>query len=783
MMIQKALVLGAGVMGAAIAAHLANAGIQTYLLDLATKTIPGERKKVNRNLIAEEGIQRLLKIKPSPLFIKDRLQFIIPGNFEDDLYRVQEVDWVIEAVVEKLEVKKALIARVEKFWKEGTIVTTNTSGVSIDGIVEGRNDSFRHSFFGTHFFNPPRYMKLLEIIPGKETSMELVQAFQSFAEMKLGKGVVIAKNTPNFIANRIGVYGMMVTLEEMVKKGLSIEEVDALTGTFIGRPKSATFRTLDMVGLDIFLHVANNVPDHVQVPSWFQGMVEKGQLGDKNGKGFYWKKKGNKGSEISVYNWETGEYTPRRKGGMAGLETLVSAKNIKTRLKGVMNNQSPGGQFLWEVLKKTLLYSAHKIPEIAEDLVKIDQGMKWGFNWDLGPFELWDGLGLVKSVERMKNEGERIPDWIETLIAQGKTSFYEKEQGVRYFHTLTGERTEEERREQLEKVRDYQGKKSTSICGNAGASLYDIGDDVACLAFHSPNQAIGYDIIDMIHTSIQEVEKNYRGLVIHHDGGQFCVGANLMMVLMEAQDENWDEVEDMVHRFQQANQRIKYCKKPVVVAPFGMTLGGGAEICLPASRIQASAETYMGLVETGVGLIPAGGGCKELLLRYTESVDELDEKVDLQPFVNKAFETIAMAKVSTSGEEARSLGFLRKTDGITMNRDALLFDGKQGVLALEKLNYTPPREKGIRVVGKDGQGVLKLIIYSMKQSSWISTYDEKIARNLARVLCGGDVPANTRVTEQTLLDLEREAFLSLLGEPNTQERMQHMLLKGKPLRN
>lgn len=782
MMIQKALVLGAGVMGSAIAAHLANAGIQTYLLDLATKTIPGERKKVNRNLIAEEGIQRLLKIKPSPLFIKDCLRFIIPGNFEDDLSRIQEVDWVIEAVVEKLEVKKALIARVEKFWKQGTIVTTNTSGVSIDAIVEGRSESFRNAFFGTHFFNPPRYMKLLEIIPGKETSMELVREFQFFAEMKLGKGVVIAKNTPNFIANRIGVYGMLVTLEEMAKKGLTIEEVDALTGTFIGRPKSATFRTLDMVGLDTFLHVANNVDDHVQVPSWIQRMVDQGLIGDKIGKGFYWKKKGPKGTEISVYNWATGEYAPREKRSMAGLEALVATKDIKARLKGIMNSQSPGGLFLWEVLKKTLLFSAHKIPEIADDLVKIDQGMKWGFNWDLGPFELWDALGMVKATERMKKEGEQIPGWIENLIAQGKRSFYEKEQGVRYFHTLSGERMEEERKEQLKKVAHFQEEKKP-ICGNAGASLYDIGDDVACLAFHSPNQAIGYDIIDMIQKSIQEVENNYRGLVIHHDGGQFCVGANLMMVLMEAQDENWDELEDMVHRFQQANQAIKYCKKPVVVAPFGMTLGGGAEICLPASRIQASAETYMGLVETGVGLIPAGGGCKELLLRYTEPVDDLDEKADLQPFVNKAFETIAMAKVSTSGEEARSLGFLRKKDGITMNRDALLFDAKQSVLALEKLNYAPPRAKEIRVVGKDGQGVLKLMVYSMKQSGWISSHDEKIARNLAHVLCGGDVSANTRVTEQYLLDLEREAFLRLLGEPNTQERMQHMLLKGKPLRN
>lgn len=788
--IRKAAVLGAGVMGASIAAHLANAGIQTLLLDLATKTKPGDRK-ANRNLIAEEGIKRLVQIKPSPLFTKESADLIIPGNFDDDLPKVQDVDWIIEAVVEKLEVKKGLFSRVEGYWKEGTLVTTNTSGVSIAAIVEGRGEAFRRHFLGTHFFNPPRYMKLVEMIPGKETDFEFVRILKEFMEKKLGKGVVIARDTPNFIANRIGVYGMMVTLKEMEKKGLAIEEVDALTGPLIGRPKSATFRTLDMVGLDTFILVANNVNDHIQdsqekaifsLPSWLNEMVGRGQLGDKSGKGFYMKRKLETGKDILVFDFIKQEYVPSKKANPIGLESMKNIPQLSHRLKTIVNSPTPAGELVWGILKKTLLYSAAKIPEIAEDTKSIDQAMKWGFNWKLGPFEIWDILGLKATVERMRKEGETIPPWIDELIGKGVSSFYEKKGEIHYYHSLSGELVEEQQSREMSKISDYKNR-SKPILSNHGASLYDIGDGVACLVFHSPNQTIGYDIIEMLHHSIKEVEKNYRGLVIHHDGENFSPGANLMMVLMEAQDENWDELEQMVHRFQQANQAIKYARKPVVVAPFGMALGGGAEICLPAARIQASAETYMGLVETGVGLIPAGGGCKELLLRYTEYVDALDQRVDLQPFVNKAFETIALAKVSTSAEESRKFGFLRNRDGITMNRDSVLYYAKHGVLSLAQMDYEPPRKKDIRVVGRDGEGVLKLMIYSMKQSRQISQHDEKIARTLAHVLCGGDVTPNTKVTEQHILDLEREGFLSLLGEAKTQERMQYMMLKGKPLRN
>lgn len=520
MMIQKALVLGSGVMGAAIAAHLANAGIQTYLLDLATKTIPGDRANSNRNQMAEEGIQRLLKMKPSPFLIKEYVKYIIPGNFEDDLFRVQEVDWVIEAVVEKLEVKKALLARVEKYWREGTIVTTNTSGLSIDAIVEGRSDSFCRHFFGTHFFNPPRYMKLLEIVSGKRTDRKLIQSFQTFAEMVLGKGVVIARDTPNFIANRIGVYGLLVTLEEMCKKNLSIEEVDALTGTLIGRPKSATFRTLDMVGLDTFIHVAMNNRDPISIPAWVEEMVRRGHIGEKSGRGFYWKKRGSAGTEILVYNWMNKEYEPGKKRGIHGLEAIAAKKQLTSRLKEIFYSHHPKAIFLWEIVKKTLLYAAAKAPEIAEDPIEIDRAMKWGFNWELGPFEIWDAFGLAKAAERMIKEGEQLPEWVENLIVRGKTAFYENKGGVLHFHTYSGERKAEVVRKELEKVAYYR-QKSSPILSNPGASLVDVGEDVACLVFHSPKQTIGYDIIEMIGKSLQEVENNYRGLIIHHDGPQF----------------------------------------------------------------------------------------------------------------------------------------------------------------------------------------------------------------------------------------------------------------------
>lgn len=797
--IQKAAVLGAGVMGAAIAAHLANAGIQTYLLDIVpTKLTDQEEKKgltlehpAVRNRIAIEAKERLLKAKPAPLFVKRNGEWIIPGNLEDDLFRLKEMDWIVEAVVENLDIKQKLWEKVEQNWTEGTIVSSNTSGVSINKMIEGRSEAFRRHFLGTHFFNPPRYMKLLEIIPGNDTDENVLSFMKRFGERVLGKGVVVAKDTPNFIANRIGTYGLLITFEEMKKEGFSVEEVDAMTGTVIGRPKSATFRTLDMVGIDTFVHVAANVHKNVAdeqekaafvVPETMSKMVEKRWLGDKTGQGFYQKKKTESGREILSLNYREFTYTPMKKVKLAAIEQAKAAGGLEKRLKTLVYSPSKEGRFVWNVLKKVLLYSAAKLPEIADDIVSVDRAMRWGFNWELGPFETWDAIGVQESVARMKQEGEIIPHWVEEMLAKGKTSFYEKENGVAYYHTLTGELKEEERAREWLRLVEYK-KKAKPILSNPGASLIDIGDEVACLEFHSPNNAIGFDIIEMLYKSLAEVEKNYRGMVIGNEAKNFCVGANLMMVLMEAQDDNWDDINYLIHRFQQASLAIKYSRKPIVAAPFGMTLGGGVEVCLPADKIQAAAEVYMGLVEVGVGLIPGGGGTKETLIRATKAAEEVDPKADLQPFVNKAFETIALAKVSTSAEEARELGFLRRGDSVSMNRDHLLYDAKQAVLALDMAGYTPPRQEKIRVVGADGKAVLELAAYTMRQGGYISDHDMKIASKLAHVLAGGDVNRNTYVTEQYLLDLEREAFLSLCGEPKSQERMHHMLVKGKPLRN
>jgi 3-hydroxyacyl-CoA dehydrogenase len=797
--IRKAAVIGSGVMGSGIAAHLANVGIPTYLLDIVPpspteddkkKDLTAEQSQAFRNKLAQEAKERLLKTSPSPLYSKSDVNLITVGNIEDDLSVISDVDWVIEVIVENLEVKKAFFERLEGYWKDGIIVSTNTSGVSINAMVEGRSDSFRKHFLGTHFFNPPRYMKLLEIIPGNDTEQDIVGFMSDFCDKTLGKGVVVAKDTPNFIANRIGTYGLLASVEEMMKLELSIEEVDLLTGPVMGRPKSATFRTLDLVGLDTFVNVARNVYQLVDepkekavfdVPPFIQEMVKQGRLGNKTGKGFYQKVKSAKGKEIHVLDYRLNDYRPAAKCSFASLEAAKQAKSAKEKIRTLMYADDKAGLFTWNVTKKVLVYAANKIPKIADDIYSVDQAMKWGFNWDFGPFELWDAIGVEKSVARMKEEGEEIPALVQNLLSSGKKSFYEENQGNTFYFSLKGDHQQiEEPKERiiLKKLKEQ----NKVIKKNSGASLIDIGDGVACLEFHSPNNAIGADIVQMIHWSLGEVAKNYRGLVIGNQAQNFCVGANLMMLLMEAQDDNWFEIEQMVKAFQDVTMSLKYFEKPIVSAPFGMTLGGGAEVCFPTSKIQTAGETYMGLVEVGVGLIPGGGGNKEVLLRNIEGAD-VDGKVDLQPYVNRAFETIAMAKVSTSAKEAKDLGLLQNHDQITVNKDYLIHDAKQSVLALEQAGFMPKVPKKVRVVGESGLAVLKLGIYQMKCSGFISDHDEKIAKKLAYVLAGGDIPANTYVSEQYLLDLEREAFLSLCGEQKSQERMQHMLTKGKPLRN
>lgn len=792
MRIKKAAVLGSGVMGSGIAAHLANVGIPTLLLDIVPKELTEEEKvkgwtlehKQVRNRIVNQAVQRLLKQKPAPLMSKANLALIEVGNFEDDFHRLAECDWIIEVVVERLDVKKSVFEKVDEVRKQGSIVSSNTSGISIEAMAEGRSDDFKKHFLGTHFFNPPRYLKLLEVIPTKHTDPVVVTFMKQFGENVLGKGVVLAKDTPNFIANRIGTYGLLVTVREMMKGGYSVGEVDSVTGPLIGRPKSATFRTLDVVGLDTFIHVANNVFEKVEgeekeaftVPSFMKTMVEKGWLGSKSGQGFFYKK----GKDIFELNYETLEYEPTKKLKAPSVEMSKQAKGTANKLKALVYANDRAGQLLWNILSPTLLYSAKLLGEIADDIVAIDRAMKWGFGWELGPFETWDAIGVRQSVEKMKAEGRQVPSWVEDMLASGHETFYKHEHGrVSYYDR--GQYKPVEENEKVIHIHRLKEQKGV-IKKNSGASLIDLGDDVALLEFHSPNNAIGFDIVQMINYALEEVDRNYKGLVIGNQGKNFCVGANLAMILMEAQDDNYFEIEMVVRQFQQAMMNIKYSSKPVVVAPFAMTLGGGTEICLPASRIQAAAETYMGLVEVGVGLIPGGGGNKELYIKHLSGMPNGVE-FDLQKVANKVFETIAMAKVSTSAAEARELNFLNAQDGISINGDHLIHDAKQAVLALYESGYKPPVRKKIPVVGETGYATLLLGAQGMYHSGYISEHDLKIAKKLAYVIAGGSVPYGTEVDEQYLLDLEREAFLSLVGEPKTQARMQHMLVKGKPLRN
>ena len=788
---RRVVVLGAGLMGSQIAAHLANVGIPSYLLDMVPREPSGEEKTLGlglddarvRNRFALAALKRLKAMRPSPLYIEDVLRLITPGNFEDNLGWVAEADWVVEAVIESLTVKRDLWQRVEAAWRPGTVLSSNTSGIPIASIAAGRSPEFRRHFLGTHFFNPPRYLKLLEVIPTPETDPGLVSEFVEFGERVLGKGVVLAKDTPNFIANRIGTYGLMVTLEAMKEAGLGFDEVDALTGPVMGRPKSATFRTLDLVGLDTFVHVAGNTGEAVaeawekrafEVPAYIREMVQRGWLGDKSGQGFFKAVKGGEGREILVLDPASMEYRPRQKAVFASLEAARNIPDPKARMRALVYADDRAGRFVWTVTKKVLLYAAAKLGEIADDITGVDRAMRWGFNWDYGPFETWDLLGVRRSVERMEQEGEVIPPFVRALLNAGKDRFYAEAPRI----ADQGPRTVSLARLKAQ---------NHVIKATPGATLLDLGDEVACLELHSPKEAIGADIINMIHWSVQEVPKNHRGLVLTSQAPNFCVGANLFLLLMEIQDEEWDEAELIVRRFQDANQALRRMERPVVVAPYGLTLGGGTEMCYAADRVQASAETYMGLVEVGVGLIPGGGGTKETLLRLTEGIpsapSQLAGPVDLQPFVNRAFELIGTAKVATSAREAQALGYLRPSDGVSVNGDHLIHDAKQTLLALDAAGYRPAPPRQIPVTGPGGRAVLELGLYNMKQSGYASDHDVLIGKKLAFVLTGGNVPAGTLVTEQYLLDLEREAFLSLCGEPKTQARMQYMLAKGKPLRN
>lgn len=791
----KAAVIGSGVMGSGIAAHLANAGIPCLLLDIVPKDLTPEEEKAGltldhpkvRNRLAAKAVAALPKSSTAPLYRADFVSRITPGNMEDHLSQLKEADWIIEVVTERLEIKKSILKTIEGVRKEGAIVSTNTSGISVNAMAEECSEEFRRHFLGTHFFNPPRHMKLLEIIPGFDTDPEITQFMVDFCTKRLGKGVVLAKDTPNFISNRIGTYGLLVTLQEMVKNSYSVEEVDAATGPVLGRPKSATFRTLDLVGIDTFVHVAKNVYDNVQdghekdvftVSDVLNELVSRGWIGEKGGQGFYKKVKGDQGSTILSLNLSTMEYNPSAKISSASIEAAKAVKGAKRKIKAFLGTKDRYSELAWNVLKQVLVYSAEKLGEIADSIQEIDNAMKWGFNWELGPFETWDLIGLPESVQRMEAEGLTVPAWVKDWIAAGNKSFYQEKDG-QVFHYLKGEYRGvdvEPERISLSALK----AQNRVVRSNTGANLIDIGDDVALLEFTSPNNAIGADILVMIQQSVEEVRANYRGLVLANEGRNFCVGANLMLMLMEAQSGDWDEVDDIIRLFQGSMMKLKRLEKPVVAAPHRMTLGGGVEACLPADRMIFSAETYFGLVETGVGLIPAGGGCKELALMASSRYP--DPGSDPQPEINRMFEMVAMAKTSTSGHEAVQM-YGRGADTVVMNQDYRIYEAKQAVLELDRAGYVPPQPGKARVVGRDGRAVLQMGAIDMRRGGYISDHDLLIAKKLAHILTGGDVPAGTVVSEEHLLDLEREAFLSLLGETKTQQRMQHMLAKGKPLRN
>jgi 3-hydroxyacyl-CoA dehydrogenase len=807
--IHKVAVLGAGTMGSRIAAQFANAGVPSYLLDI----VPADADSSARNKIAAAGLDAAKKSKPAAFMEPGLARLITVGNFDDDLKRLAEVDWIIEAVVENLDLKRALLRKVEAIRKPGTIITTNTSGLPVGKIAEGFSDDFRRSWFGTHLFNPPRYMRLLEIIPTADTDRGAIDAVAQFCDIHLGKGIVLAKDTPNFIGNRIGTFSVLNVMRLMQEMDLSIEDVDALTGQALGWPRSATFRTIDLVGLDILGHVVANTAraggeplderSDLKLPDFYREMLERKWLGDKTKGGFYKKVKGGAGEEDErmALDWKTLEYHPRKKPKFPALDMAKNVEQTAARVKmllgldgGAPQKNDRAGAFLWAALSDLWTYSANRIPEISDSIVEIDRAMRLGFNWELGPFELWDAAGVEGTVERMKKEGRPIAGNVKQLLASGKKSWYlddpKAASGRAYWDLKIGN---------YEAVKVPGGvwsvevaKKSNGVVKkNSGASVVDLGDGVACIEFHSKMNTIGSDIVQLITQTLKSggAGDAFDAFVITNDATNFSVGANLMLLLMSIQEEEWDDVDLAIRTFQGMTQAIKFSPKPVVVAPFGLTLGGGTEISLHAAALQPHAELYMGLVEVGVGLLPGAGGCKEMLLRAVDSAASIrpggrGESVELMEAMKRIFETIATAKVATSAHEARGLGFLRDSDSISMNRERVLSDAKSCALEMVRAGYEPPQPRtDIPAPGENILAALKMGVHLMRQGDYITEYEVKLATKIAEVLCGGNVTPGTPVSEQYILDLEREGFKSLCGEKKTQERIQYTLKTGKTLRN
>jgi 3-hydroxyacyl-CoA dehydrogenase len=755
-------------MGAQIAAHFANAGVPALLLDVTPQA-------------AADGLQRARTLKPDPFFTPDTGKLVTTGGFEQGLARLVDADWIVEAVIERLDIKRELLEKVDAARRPGSIVSSNTSGIPISALAEGRSDDFRRHWLGTHFFNPPRYLRLLEIIPTADTSPQVVATVARFADHRLGKGVVIAKDSPNFIGNHLALYGVAAILARVASGEYTIEEVDAITGPALGRPNSATFRTLDLAGVDILGHVVHNLHERLTdararsafvLPPFVERMLERGLTGEKAGQGFYKRVKTEGGSEILTLDPATLEYRSRQAVKLPSLEAAQSISDVGERIRTLFNGKDRVSRFLRDTLAPTLVYAARVAPDIAGSIDDVDRVMQWGFGWELGPFEIADAIGLQQVLDAAR---ESAPD----LVADGVPAVWQEALASGGNRLRKG--TVPPAAADLQILRSAR-ERSAVVKRNAGASLVDLGDGVLCIEFHSKMNAIGGDTIQMLQAGVREASRNFAALVVGNDGPHFSAGANLMLVLLEAQEENWDEIDLMVRAFQQAVMGLRYADVPVVVAPAGLTLGGGCEIALHADRVQAAAESYIGLVEVGVGLIPAGGGTKELIARAAESMPS--GSADFLPPVQRAFETIAFAKTSTSAPDARRLGYLRPVDAFTMNRERLLADAKARALERVREGYQPPVPRQAIPVGGEGVAApLKLGVHLALRAARISDHDALIGRKLATIMAGGTLPHASTVTEQRLLDLEREAFLSLVGERRTQERIQHTLKTGKPLRN
>ena len=802
--IKKAAVLGAGVMGAGIAAHLTNAGIECYLLDIIPFELTEDDKKKGltekspawRNRFAANGLAGATKSKPASFFSKKNASMVKVGNFEDNLDWLADVDWVCEVVVENLKIKQELFAKVEKVVKPTCIVSTNTSGIPIKDISAKFSPALKKRFLGTHFFNPPRYMKLMEIIPGEETDKEIVDFMVKFSEEVLGKGVVICKDKPNFVGNRIGVYDLSSCIKLMLEKKLKVDEVDAIVGKALGHPGTAVFGTMDLVGLDVGYHVGKNLYDAVpddeerdmfKADPFLEKMIANKWLGNKTKQGYYKKTKDASGKTVKMMiDIDTMEYVPAGKPKFESISAAKKLENVADSIKHVFNADDKAGDFARSYLCKTFIYSANRVGEICDNIMAIDNAMKWGYNNKLGPFEAWDAVGVKEAIEVMKSLKLTVPKKVEEMLKKGCESFYTTKADGKYYYDF--EKKGYAKIDANPKIILLPDLKSRNkiVKQNESATLVDIGDGVVCLEFHTKMNSIDEPLTQMLADSCDIVEKDFAGMVVaNHDERAFSAGANVFAVLVAAQQGQWDLLDQSIAALQNGNMRMKYLAKPVVTAPAGLALGGGCEIAMHGARCLPNGETYMGLVEVGVGVVPAGGGCKELLLRLTEGIPDgvIEGGLNLQYHMGKAFENIAMAKVATSAMEAMELGYIRKSETINMSRDQQIYEAKQLVLSLNMAGYKPPRPARIPVMGENFRGLVDAIIMNMRYGNFISDYDLVVSRKVAYVLSGGDCAEGTYVSEQEILDLEREAFLSLMGETKTHDRIVHMLTKGKPLRN